>query len=88
MTRIEYLIILDGPPEEAWPARKDLQTHLDALQVEFQKSGLKVDYEWFADKTASSGSKAIKLAAWAGKGVKAGWDYLFKEEKADGTKTS
>lgn len=87
MTRIEYLIILDGPPEEVWPAKKDLQTHLDSLTVEFEKAGVKVGYEWYADK-ASSGSKAIKLAAWAGKGVKAGWDYLFKEEKADGSKTS
>lgn len=82
MTRIEYAIILEGPPEHVWPARKDLQAHIDALAQEMQKTpGLVVSSEWVADKTGNGGSNVMKIARLAGRGAKAGLDFLFKDEE-------
>jgi hypothetical protein len=87
--RIVHIITLEGPPEEVYPATKDLKTHISGLKDAFEKNGMTVLHEYSADGNGlSGGSRMSKLLNLAGKGVKSGFDYMFKEEKEDGAKTA
>lgn len=82
--KIVHQIVLEGPPEEVYPASKDLKTHIGQLKTEFEKNGLSVLHEFSADGSGvAGGSRAMKVASFAGKQVKAGLDFLFKEEKPE-----
>ena len=81
MTRIEHVIVIEGPPEESWPASKVLRQHVDSLKTELEKTpGLTLLHQWAAD-SSRGGSKAMQVAKFAGKTAKSGLDWLFKEEK-------
>ena len=77
--------MIEGPPEEAYPAWKDLRTHLDSLKTALEKDGLTLIHQGVADPSKNNGgSKAMKLARFTYGLAKSGMEYLFKEEKTDG----
>ena len=44
--------------------------------------GLTMTHQWAADQEAKTGgSRALKIARFAGRGLKGGIDYLFGEEE-------
>jgi hypothetical protein len=89
LTRIVHTIVLEGEDEEVWPFNKDLKTHIQLLKDSADKDGkVLLTHEYERDDGKSGGSNAMKLAGLAGKGLKAGWDFLFKEEKDSGQKAS
>ncbi len=84
MTRIEHVIVIEGPPEESWPASKVLRQHVDSLKTELEKTpGLTLLHQWAAD-ASHGGSPALKVAKLAGNTVKSGLKWLFEEEKRNG----
>lgn len=76
--------MIEGPPEEAYPAWKDLKTHLDSMKGVLEKNGLTVVHQGIADPSKTGGSKAMRVARFGYGLAKSGVEYLFKEEKSDG----
>ena len=78
------MVVIEGPPEESWPASKVLRQHLDSLKSELEKiDGLTFVHQWAAD-ASHGGSPALKVAKLAGNTVKSGLKWLFEEEKPGG----
>ena len=85
MTKITHTIVLEGEDEEVWPFNKNLRTLIEGFKKSVGESKVVIVHEYVKGEQKNGGSNAGKLAGLAGKGVKAGWDFLFKEEKTDGT---
>ena len=84
MTRIVHTIVIEGEDEDVWPFNKDVKQHLKLLQDQaFQEKGLTMTMTQDRDKAQGNGSRASKIASLAGKGVKAGWDFIFKEPEQE-----
>lgn len=89
MTKIVHTIILEGEDEHVWPFNRDLKQHISLLQEQAQKEeGITMTVSQDRDKVIDNGgSRASKLGNLAKQGVKAGWDFMFKEP-ANETETS
>ena len=88
MTKITHTIVLEGDDEEVWPFNKNLRTLIDGFKKSVEDSGnVNMVHEYTKGEPKNGGSKAGKLASLGGKGIKAGWDFLFKEEKENGEKS-
>ena len=85
MTKITHTIVLEGEDEEVWPLNKNLKTLIDGFKKSTEENGkVGMIHEYVKGEAKNGGSNASKLAKLGGKGIRAGWDFLFKEEKEAG----
>ena len=82
MTRIVHTIVLEGEDEHVWPFNRDLKQHISLLQEQAGKEqGITMTVSQARDvEGKNGGSRAGKITKLASRGLKAGWDFMFKEE--------